>query len=205
MEESLTLLYTYGIKGQLDLLPRLYTFIRQLKRDLPPTDRTYLIDLGQTCDPEVWPCAVTQGRSTLFVMDAMGYSVANINGQLAPQSYEKLRDQAMIHLVDKGGPYLDHGILFCVGEADSVLNSSLVVMVEPAEANQLVDNTLYLLPVLAGQIGVVQIFGGAARFEVRTMPEGTAIDPTIAGAVDFVRDEARYYEKRHQSNNGDTD
>ncbi len=203
MEESLTVFYTYGIRGQLDLLPRLYTFIRQLKHDLPPTDRTYLIDLGESCDSDVWPCAATGGRSTLFVLDAMGYNVANIAGQLTPESYKKLREQVMIHLVDTGIPYADKGILFSTGQEETSASDNLEILMEPAEAFQLVDNTLYLLPVEPGQVGVVQVVDGPAPFNIYPMPPGTAIDPTIAGAVDFVRDEARYYEKRNQPGDGE--
>ena len=68
----------------------------------------------------------------------------------------------------------------------------------PTESTHLADNTLYLAAVEHGQVGVVLWEGDNVTFEVQTMPAKTPADATIAGAVDFVEAEARYYQKRHE-------
>lgn len=115
MEESLVLLYTGSIRGDLDMLPRLHTFIRSLRRtDAIHGVPTILVDVGGSCVLEVWHCAVTQGRSTLTVLDAMGYHAANVSGVLTPDSREKLVEQVSIGLVDAAHPYEAQGIEFVV-------------------------------------------------------------------------------------------
>src|SRR5688572_24616875 len=112
MDSPITLLYTHNLRGDLSLLPRLHTFIKQLKAlevddedDVmlclvqPQTRRTLLIDLGGSCAPDVWHCAVTGGRSMLMVLDAMGYAAVSA-ADLTPDAREKLADTAQMRLVD---------------------------------------------------------------------------------------------------------
>src|SRR5689334_10902814 len=115
MEKSLTILYTANIRGDLELLPRLYTLIRQLKAQPivdedevmlcaiePLARRTLLLDLGNSCAPDVWHCVETEGRSTLLVMDAMGYHATNVSGILTRESRAKLDANFLkIALVDE--------------------------------------------------------------------------------------------------------
>ncbi len=94
---NLSILYTANIRGDLALLPRLYTFLKSLQADLrqfapedesevmlcavqPRPVQTLLLDLGDSCAPDVWHCAATGGRSTLIALDAMGYHAANVTG-----------------------------------------------------------------------------------------------------------------------------
>ena len=103
MEKPLTLFYTANVRGQLDLLPRLHTFLRQLKAQpvddeftvmlcaVEPLQRQFLLlDLGAACADDVWHCAVTGGRSALIVMDAMGYQAANVSGYLTAEARTRL-------------------------------------------------------------------------------------------------------------------
>ena len=112
METPLVLLYTANIRGDLNLLPRLYTFIRVLQRD--QTDAIYdvLVDLGQSCAPDMWHCDVTQGRSTLLVLDAMGYDAANVADSLTPENREKFAEQVAVNLVDAKHPFEKNGVRF---------------------------------------------------------------------------------------------
>jgi hypothetical protein len=120
MEASLTILYTGNLRGDLALLPRVYSFIKQLRAhysaeavtlcpDDPapanPTGKILLLDLGDSCAPDVWHCAVTGGRSMLVVLDSMGYDAANVSGFLASDARGKLGDLLHVALVDDAYPH----------------------------------------------------------------------------------------------------
>lgn len=108
----ISLLYTHNLRGNIELLPRLYTFIRQLKAQpvadedevmichlQPQTRRTLIIDAGESCAPDAWHCAVTSGRSMLVALDAMGYDAAR--SSLTPDLREKLAGEVNVALVDE--------------------------------------------------------------------------------------------------------
>jgi len=203
METSLRIIYTQNIRGDLDLLPRMFTFLQILKRDLPPAEKSFLVDLGNTCEYDVWHCDVTAGRSTLLVLDAMGYDVVNAEDDLTPESRAKLREHAMLNLVDADTPYQEDNIRFglfgggTAVEQEDIINVNLL----PADEVALLDNVLRLISVNTsmGQVAVVQLRESTVQFNLHTMPPKTRIDPTIAGAVDFVISEARYAARRRKS------
>ena len=112
----LTVLYTHNLRGDLDLLPRLYTLLQRLRSAAPGP--CVLVDLGASCVPDVWPCNVTGGRSTLFVLDAMNYQAARVSDVLSPESLEQLAPQTMMALVDVGRPQRAQGLLFAASEDD---------------------------------------------------------------------------------------
>lgn len=175
------ILYTYGLRGDLDRLPRLYTFMAQLDR------QAYRLDLGESCDPAVWPCAITGGRSTLMVLDAMGYHAARAD--LAPELRE--RTQTMMGLVDAHHAHTVNDVTFSLHPVDS---AGLNVILQPADRTCYDGRHLYLAPVGPNEVGAVRL--EPFDFSVHTLSPGTLPDPTIAGTVDFVRDEARYLERK---------
>lgn len=195
MEKPLTILYTHNIRGDLDLLPRLYTFIRQVRGEFA-AGHVYLVDLGASCDPAVWPCGVTQGRSTLIVLDGMGYHAANVTGVLNPPSRARLVEQVSMALVDAAHPHTAQDVIFTAQKSASG-EASLQVILTPATA-ALDSDTLTLAALDAGQVGVTRLEAGKLHHAIHTMPAGTRPDPTISGAVDFVRAEARYFEKKQR-------
>jgi hypothetical protein len=195
--QTVTVLYTHHIRGDLDMLPRMFTFIRRLRGELAE-GRVVLVDLGASCVPEVWPCAITQGRSTLLVLDAMGYHAANTEVVLNPISRAKLANQAALALVDAAHPHTDDGLHF-TANPDEAEPDTLTICLTPAGQCQLIDDVLRLATVDSGQVGLARISGSTLVHEIHPLPAGTPPDPTISGAVDFVRDEARYYEKRQQN------
>lgn len=195
-----TILYTYNLRGDLAILPRLHTFVQTLKRDLPQS--VYLIDLGRSCVPDVWPCDVTQGRSTLLVLDAMGYSVAQVTDVLTPASRAKLTEQVMVALVDDDHPHVTDTIRFLSHPPDE-RDDKLTVVMTPAVNTRFDGHILTLSPVEKGQIGLVRTEGEQLIHEVYTLPENTRIDATIQGAVDFITSEARFFEKKRGNHNGD--
>lgn len=198
MEAPLTVLYSHAIRGDLNLLPRLYRFLSTLRAQA--TGTVLLVDLGQSCDPEVWPCDVTEGRSTLLVLDAMGYHAANVSGQLSEASRARLAGQVTLALVDADHSHTHEGMILTVrgrpggGGRPYGREAPLQIVLAPGEETALQDGVLILAAVSAGEIGVARVDGDAVQAEVRTLPAATTPDPTIAGVVDLVVEEARYFQ-----------
>jgi len=202
METPLTLIYTHNIRGELALLPRMYTFMRRLRGELA-AGRTLFIDLGASCDLDVWPCAITEGRSTLIVLDAMGYYAANVQGVLTPVSRARLAGQVTLHLVDDKHPQIDDGLAFVSAADIHVDPIQLRVVLAPADAATYAKGTLTLTALEAGQVGVARIAAdGKLHHSLHDLPADTPPEPTISGAVEFVRGEARYFEKRQRGDEG---
>lgn len=188
MEASLV--YTCNIGGNLQLLPRLHTFIRQLRTG------AILVDLGGACAPDIWHCDVTEGRSTLMVLDAMGYDLAY--APLTSESRSKLQDQIMMGLVDETHPITLKSILFTTEsrhEGDEVI-------VLPAETTAYKDNTLHLAAIQAGEVGVIHVHGDKLKQMIHRIPDGITPDPSISGTVEFVLSEARYFQRKKRHQNG---
>ena len=189
METSLTLFFTHRLRGDLSWLPRLHTFLRKLQADIP--GKALLVDLGESCAPEVWPCGVTGGRSTLLVMDAMGYTAANVTGVLTAPDRSKLEAQVALALVDETHPCERRGIRFATSQGNY---DGLQVVLAPGENAAFIEGALILPGLPAGQVGAATLPGEGLRMALHTVPSHTPPDSTIAGVVDLVIEEARYYE-----------
>ena len=202
---SLQLLYTERIGGDLALLPRLHTFLQTLKR----TERraTLLLDLGDACADAAWHCRATGGRSTLIVLDGMGYHAANVEGALDLENREKLGEQVTMGLVDRSRdwvyqvpPVRDPGIIATLRASER--SARLQILLDPTETTRIEGNVLKLATVSAGQVGAVAVdLQGHPRISaagIHDMPPETAPNPSIAGTVDFVLSEARYYLKMRE-------
>ncbi len=213
METPLTLLYTANLRGQIDLLPRLYAFIRQLRAQRveevnevmlcaldPPQRLTLLLDLGENCAPEVWHCAATGGRSMLIVMDAMGYHAANVNATLTPEGRARLHANLLhVALVDAEHHWRHENIhVAWRGGTETLPHTALEIVLSPASHTHLDHRTLHLATVEAGQVGVVHLNPPLklAAHDVLTLPPGTLPDPTITATMDFVLSEARLFRDR---------
>jgi hypothetical protein len=219
---NLSILYTANIRGDLELLPRLHTFIKSLNQDIarfrpedeadvmlcavqPPSVRTLLLDLGDSCADDVWHCAATGGRSTLIALDAMGYHAANVNGILSAEGRAKLTDNVMgMALVDGEHVWTDGDLVIthADGEVLSATNPyNLHIVLAPANRTRLALNTLNLGGVERGQVGTAYIGGmnsdptllADAIFD---LPSSALPDPTISAAVQFVTNEARRYVRK---------
>lgn len=222
METSLTVLYTANLRGDLDLMPRLYSFIRQLKAyfseeavqlcpDDPapenPLTRFLLLDLGDSCAPDAWHCQVTGGRSSLVVLDSMGYDAANVTGFLTPEGRAKLDGTVRVALVDDKHPFQQDWMHIVTAQEKSgtrraAKDEGMMILLQPAKATNYVGNRLSLARVNAGQVGIARICMKKTPFELEEtlvfdLPRRSPPDPTIAGIVDFVTSEARYVQKKH--------
>lgn len=211
----ITVLYTANLRGNLELLPRLQTFIRQLKAQpidegddvlicavQPVPTRTILLDLGNACAPESWHCVATGGRSMLIGLDAMGYHAANVEGLLTTESRERLKANLLgLALVDADHDQIENDIVLTCRGGSKTLSNSLVILMTPAETTHLDNHLLRLKNVEVGQVGSVQLqrVAGEPRLVghgVHDLPTTTPPDATIAGAVDFILSEAHQFQKK---------
>jgi hypothetical protein len=191
---ALTVLYTTGLRGDIELLPRLFTFLRDL-RARAEGSQVLLVDLGGSCAPEVWHCAVTGGRSMLIALDGMGYHAANVEGQLTPALRAKMGELTQMALVDAAHPYA-HSAAVQVTVNETPASAPLTVRLDPAAETTFDGRALRLGRVGQGEIGRARLRGGALEADVHGLPRAAAPDPTIAGIVDFILSEARYTQKR---------
>jgi hypothetical protein len=223
----LVILYTAHLRGNLDLLPRLQTLLHQLKiqplgedsevklcPDEPDQYRILLLDLGESCSADAWHCAVTGGRSTLLVLDAMGYDAANVAGFLSPEGREKLSNNIHVGLVDGTHPYQFGDVrLKCEASASvrvwepgsapaqPATPPKLQILLQPGIATRLDNGVLALKSVQAGQVGVAHLtaLGGTYRLAAQAifdLSPQTPPDATISATVEFVVSEARYYQRK---------
>ncbi|MBZ0296404.1 MAG: hypothetical protein K8L99_27835 [Anaerolineae bacterium] len=218
MEKPLTILYTANIRGELELLPRLHTFLRQLRSQPlvneddvtlcalqpPPPRRFLLLDLGASCDTSAWHCAVTGGRSALIVLDAMGYQAANVSGFLTEEGRSRLDANLMnMALVDEHTPWSDHEMWITAQATSHPTDKLLHIHLTPADRTRLEGRTLQLASVEQGQVGIAHIDSADGNGKLalsghgwQPLPPRTAPDPTIAATVDFVLSEARLFQRR---------
>lgn len=214
---TLTIFYTGNLRGQIEILPRLHTFIRELGRGRiddddevmlcavqPPTPgRAAVFDLGDSCAADAWHCAATGGRSVLLVLDAMGYHAANVEGLLTAEARARLADNFLsVALVDAAAGWQSDDVLVSYREGVETLPYALNVVLEPAPKTTLERRMLRLASVSGAQVGMARVSGlpaapTLAAAAVFDLPTNTPPDPTIAGAVDFVLGEARLFARRN--------
>ena len=197
MEKPLSLLYTGEIAGDLALLPRLFTFIQQLKAEA--SQPALALDLGGSCNDERWHCRETGSRSTLFVLDGMAYDAANVNGLFDSEARDRLAEQVTMALVDEERdwqvqlPNCDS--IIRVGLHANDIDGKLQISLKPAQATRIEGEALFLQAVAAGQVGEALLdLRGAPKLllaRIREMPPDTPPNPSIAGTVEFVEAEAR--------------
>ncbi|GAB4414471.1 MAG: hypothetical protein Kow00106_09590 [Anaerolineae bacterium] len=199
---TITFLATAHIAGELNLLPRLFTLIRQERQKA--AGPVVLLDLGDTCAAEAWICRATWGRAPFLVLDSMGYDAAIIGGPEAtpipPVSLRLLVDQILMSIIVWNRPRTlsKGGITFTV--APGTPN------VPPAPPVLVVDRAAPMPP----EAGAPPIVGDVpqgclARVEVAwpqwtvrdayllTVDTVTSPDPTIAAVVGLVEHEARQF------------
>ena len=198
MAASLSLLYTANLAGNLALLPRLHTYAQRLKAGA--SGPSLLLDLGASCCAESWHCRATGNRSVLIALDGMGYEAANCEGLLEAGSRAKLAQQVSLALVDRWHrhtlklPSLDRPIALTL---QPLRRGNLEVLLEPAASTQLEAGALRLQSVSSCQLGEASVdLRGEPRLlsaRIHDMPADTPPNPSIAGLVEFVENEARYY------------
>lgn len=207
---SLRLLYSANLRGDMWLLPRLFSFMQRLKTE---TGRDcLLLDLGNACSDAVWHCRQTDGRSMLIALDGMGYHAANVDGTLDAPNRQQLATQVTTALVDrehdwryKAPAIADTGIVLTLRPsakrqcAQPQNEARLQICLMPARQTHIKGRTLFLRDVCAGQVGAAHIdLRGTPcvmSHAIHDLPPNTPPNPSIAGTVEFVQAEARLYHK----------
>lgn len=187
----MNIIYTHNLNGYLDHFPRLFTHIKAISARLSP--KPLLLDLGGSCHPAQWHCEATNGRSALIVLDAMGYDAVNTHGLLTSSSYDKLKDQVLMRLVNDEQPHIIKNVMLALSPVSSEGVWMPKICLTPSDDTLIRDNWLYLTTIAGDEIGIVQIDGDKISHQTEKIPANTIPDPTISGVVDFVSAEAKYY------------
>lgn len=204
---TLTILHTQNLLGRLDILPPLATVLLRLRREA--VGRVLMLDAGAACADSSPDCVATQGRAALIVLDAIGYDAANVSGYLDGAGRAKLRDNMMdIALADPMHPYVADGVAFADVPPPAhphrlhipFATQGDAPTVQPVEAMGFVY-AVTLAAVAGAQIGETRLdvtLTGTTitHHAIHTVSHATPPDPSISGAVEFVRDEVRYYGRK---------
>lgn len=199
----MTLLYTAHLAGEVTLLPRLFTLIKQERRTA--SGPVILLDLGDTCSVEAWICQATQGRAPFLVLDSMGYDGAVIGGPeqvpIPPLSLRHLLNNVTMPVIlwNRACQITRRHITFTIAPGNAPL-SDQGPGVRIDRSKETLPDATDLGPTLGD---VAQ--GVLARVDIawpewiikstcliRVEPE-TPADQTIAAVVELVENEARYY------------
>lgn len=193
----LTILYTQHIGGDLHLLPRLYTFLQSLQAE--HSDAPVLIlDIGDSCSPEIWHCQVTQGRSTFLVLDAMGYHAANSAELLSDSERDRLQTMVTTGLVNQRHawrffvpPFRDETIIVASAPTPAL---RLCIVASPSETTRFELGMLFLASVPKAHVGIVTIDidqSSISQSRIVAMPNNSAPSATISASVELVEEEAQ--------------
>lgn len=188
----MNIIYTYQLNGNLTYLPRLFTHIQSISAQM--TAKPLLLDLGGLCNPNVWHCDVTEGRSMLIVLDAMGYHAVNCVHLLTPTSYAKIKDQITLSLVDET-PQQMKNVMFATQLA-LLSDENLKICLTPTHTTHWDMGWLHLGKIASDEVGIVQLDGDTIQYRNEKTLTNTIPNPTISGVVDFVLAEANLYRKK---------
>jgi hypothetical protein len=206
-----------ALGGRLDLLPRLFTRIRQERAAIQGI--ALLVDLGRSCLPGTWICDATGGRGMLVAMDAMGYDAFHIGPAdglyTQPALVQQLRTVIQTPLA--AGPWkaqvsrLEKAFVIAStpdgsDQADLVIALRLSAVPQTGVAWRESRRTLFFDPgrlseePLLGRLDVLLLeespyieLGDQAQLD---LPADLLPDPTITGVVEFVESEARYAQRK---------
>lgn len=190
---SMNILYTYQLNGNLAYLPRLFTHIQAISAQM--TTKPLLLDLGACCHPSEWHCEITEGRSMLIVLDAMGYHGASVAGLLSPASYAKLKDQVSLALVNESEPHPIKNATLSIMPIPTDTTSFNICLI-PSDTTGWRDGWLHLGKIASDELGIVQIDGDTIHHRIEKIATNTTPNPTISGVVDFVLAEAKLYREK---------
>jgi hypothetical protein len=204
----------------LDLLPRLFTRIRQERAAVDGI--TLLVDLGRSCMAGAWICDATDGRGMLVAMDAMGYDAFHIGPAdplySQPGTVQQLRAVIVTQLA--AGPWAatvsrSDKVFVFVSSLDIGKTSpqaDLMVALRLSDSRQVEaswQDSRRTLLLDAGWLRPEPLLG---RLDIALpeeppyiqvvdqtqlgLPPDLLPDPTIMGVIEFVESEARYAERK---------
>ncbi|HLA45393.1 MAG TPA: hypothetical protein VJZ27_18230 [Aggregatilineales bacterium] len=181
------ILVSARIQGDLEYMPRLFTAIRELKMTLPY--KALLIDTGQSASADSPICVMTENRAPYIVMDAMGYHFA-FDDSMTLDNRERVQAGVQLRLIDSR-----ETAIVMLGRYQ------LHVECDPTKTDQpRIENNKLILPLpekytilhLTLAVDTMQIM----QTSTTMVSEDPLPDSTIAGTVEFVIGEARYYQRK---------
>lgn len=207
---SVTVLYTANIRGDLSLLPRLFTLIQEHRQaqDSP----VFLLDVGDTCTPDAWVCRATQGRAPFLVLDSMGYDAAVIGGReqipIPPPALRQLVGDMIMPVIiwDRAKSLTKRGVTLFVapGSAEPTGLEPVIRIDRTTDAlPQPGDPSPVLGDVPHAHLARVDMHWPAWAVKTASiwaLPPQTPIDPTIAAVVELVEAEARHIMQGQEGN-----
>lgn len=171
--------------GDLNYYPRLQTAIKQLRADFGDK-RPLLLDMGGAGSETEEVCRATENRAPLIVLDGMGY-VAAIADDLPGEYFEQMQGLLQMALILPGRAWQLGECPFPMARDSRLLAAAwrdgLLALPYPPKGT--------LFHIRLGEDQAIEI-NEARPFEAASLPP----DPSISGVVDFVRDEARYYQRK---------
>lgn len=223
---DLRLIYTVALGGKIDVLPRLFAYVKQVRAAV--SYPSLLVDLGAACLPNTWLCDATDGRGMLVAMDSLGYDAFHIGGRdplyARPDIVEGLQRSIVTRFA--AGPWsstvtrhtltiaLVNGVnLLAMADRTPASTDLIIGLRYTDEAIQVAQwrdpHRLLLLDCGAGsaRIGWLDLHLSADEPQIRVLgsqmldlpdalPHNLAPDPTITGVIEFVLSEARYAERK---------
>jgi hypothetical protein len=213
-------MYTAALEGRLELLPMLFTRIREERVTI--SGIPLLVDLGRSCAPDAWVCDVTEGRGMLVAMDAMGYDAFHIGPQdmlyTRPMEVEQLRGIMLTQLA--AGPWRsvvsrkDHTFVFAnaldvralTKPPDMIIALRLSETPRVEASGDVMARKLFFdagwteSEPLLGRLDMV-LMQASPYIEIidqrrLSLPADLLPDPTISGVIEFVESEARYAQRK---------
>lgn len=200
---SVTFLATANLRGNLALLPRLFSLIQQERH--AAAGLVLLLDLGDTCALEAWICRETTGRAPLIVLDGMGYDAALVGGpedvSIPPEPLKRLAQQVQLKIM------LWHRVTTLTRRDITLAVASGKAALPAGEPGIYVDRASEALPapgdraitlgdVPAGMLARVDVAWPAWTVQAARLiplPDDMPPDPTIQAVVEFVENEAHTY------------
>ncbi len=199
---TVTLLYTANLRGELHLLPKLFTLIRQARQEAEGP--VFLLDLGDTCAPDAWVCQATHGRAPFLALDGMGYDAALIGAReqvpIPPESLRRLVADMIMPVIiwQRTKTLTKPGVSITVAPGTPPPNEKAVVQVDRSTGAlpAIGDSRPVLGDVMQGHLARVDLCWAdwtvtAAR--THSITDTTPADPTITAIVELVESEARHY------------
>jgi len=182
------IIVTASIQGDLEYMPRLFTAIRELKTSLP--HKALLIDTGQSASDESPICIMTENRAPYIVMDAMGYHFA-FDDSMSLDNRERVQPDVQLRLIDsREEAIVMLGAFQLLVKCDpsapidqARIENGILILPQPQK------NTILHLTLAVDTMRITQT-------SITMVNDDTLPDSTIAGTIEFVIGEARYYQKK---------
>lgn len=197
--EIVSLLFTQNLHGDLRFLPRLSRVLMHLRIE---DRRSYTVDLGNSCAPDVWHCEATDGRSMLIALDGINYSAANAEGLAEHARPQLSRSLVTLKAVSAAHPdWIERVALVSTLPDEAIPGAEMTLVIKPQLEARVTGTMIEFPAVERYRIGRLRVRTDTVPFELVSVetfdvPPTTPPDPVVSGMIDFIEGEARHYQKR---------